>query len=68
MANLVLTPHEREELRLALESYLVDLGSEIRRTDGYEFREALKQRHTVLQEVLGNLDRAPKVSNEVSPA
>jgi hypothetical protein len=68
MANLVLTPHEREELRLALESYLVDLGSEIRRTDGYEFREALKQRRTVLQEVLGNLDRAPKVSNEVSPA
>ncbi len=62
MVELVLTAQERQELRLALESYLADLRLEIAHTDGYDFRQALKQRRTVLQRVLGNLDRAPEVS------
>ena len=64
MVELVLTAQESEELRLALESYLADLRLEIAHTDGYDFRQALKQRRTVLQAVLGHLAK----DQEVSPA
>lgn len=68
MIDLVLTPQEREELRLVLESCLADLSFEIARTDGYDFRLALKQRRTILRGVLDNLARASDVSKSVNPA
>jgi hypothetical protein len=66
MLDLVLTAQERDELRLVLESYLGDLSVEIRRTDGYDFRQALKERRTVLQQVLRNLARLSEASNPAS--
>ena len=66
MLDLVLTVQERDELRLVLESYLGDLSVEIRRTDGYDFRLALKERRTVLQHVLRNLVRISEASNAAS--
>jgi hypothetical protein len=66
MIDLVLTAQEGQELRLVLESYLRDLSVEIRRTDGYDFREALKERRTALQRVLGNLARLSEASNAAS--
>jgi hypothetical protein len=66
MLDLVLTAQERDELRLVLESYLGDLSVEIRRTDGYDFREVLKERRTVLQQVLRNLIRISEASNAAS--
>jgi hypothetical protein len=66
MIDLVLTAQEGEELRLVLESCLRDLSVEIRRTDSYDFREALKERRTALQRVLGNLARLSEASNTAS--
>jgi len=66
MLDLVLTAQERDELRLVLESYLGDLSVEIRRTDGYDFRQALKERRTVLLQVLRNLVRISEASNAAS--
>jgi hypothetical protein len=66
MLDLVLTAQERDELRLVLESYLGDLSVEIRRTDGYDFRQVLKERRTVLQQVLRNLIRISEASNAAS--
>ena len=66
MIDLLLTAQEGEELRLVLESYLRDLSVEIRRTDSYDFREALKERRTALQRVLGNLARLSEASDAAS--
>ena len=66
MIDLVLTAQEGEELRLVLESYLRDLSVEIRRTDSYDFREALKERRAAMQRVLGNLARLSEAPNAAS--
>ena len=50
--HLALTGQERNELRLALRTYVTDLHMEIAHTDRYEFREELKARRAVLEQVL----------------
>jgi hypothetical protein len=57
--DLILTPQERDELRLALETCVSDLHTEIVHTDRYEFRQELKARRAVLQGVLQRLAGAP---------
>jgi hypothetical protein len=56
--HLALTGQERNELRLALRIYVTDLHMEIAHTDRYEFREELKARRAVLEEVLRRLGGA----------
>jgi hypothetical protein len=56
--DLALTAQERNELRLALRTYVTDLRMEIAHTDRYEFREELKARRAVLEEVLRRLGGA----------
>lgn len=56
--DLALTEEERNELRLALRIYVTDLRMEISRTDRYEFREELKAKRAVLEEVLRRLGGA----------
>ena len=53
--NLELTEQERDELRLALRTYVTDLRMEISHTDRYKFREELKAKRGVLEEVLRRL-------------
>jgi hypothetical protein len=59
MVDLAMTPEEAEELRLAIESTLVDLHTEIAHTDRYEFREILKKRRAILQGMLRRLSATP---------
>jgi hypothetical protein len=56
--DLALTEQERNELRLALRIYVTDLRMEISHTDRYEFREELKAKRAVLEEVLRRLGGA----------
>ncbi len=56
--DLTLTTQERNELRLALRTYVTVLRMEIAHTDRYEFREELRARRAVLEEVLRQLDGA----------
>jgi hypothetical protein len=58
-AALVMTAHERDELRCALEVYLADLHTEIRHTDRYDFRQGLKEKRATLQGLLRQLDATP---------
>lgn len=58
---LALTEQERDELRLALRTYVTDLRMEISHTDRYELREELKAKRAVLEEVLGRLSGATPV-------
>ena len=62
IVDLALTPEEAEEVRLVLESFLADLRLEIRHTDRYEFRETLKARRAVLQEVFRRLSAIPPLA------
>ena len=57
-SHLALTEQERNEVRLALRTYVTDLHMEIAHTDRYEFREELKARRAVLVEVLRRLGGA----------
>ncbi len=57
-SDFALTAQERNELRLALRTYVTDLRMEISHTDRYEFREELKARLAVLEEVLRRLGGA----------
>lgn len=56
---LILTPQERDEVRLALETCVSDLHTEIVHTDRYEFRQELKARRVLLHGVLQRLAGAP---------
>jgi D-alanyl-D-alanine dipeptidase len=56
--DLALTEQERSELRLALKIYVTDLRTEISHTDRYEFREELKAKRAVLEDVLRRLVEA----------
>jgi hypothetical protein len=53
--SLTLTAPEWAALRLAMESYVADLRSEIGHTERYEFREELKSRRSLLEGVLRRL-------------
>ena len=57
--DLSLTAQERDELRLALGTYVREMHTEIAHTDRYEFRQELKARRALLQGVLHRLGGAP---------
>jgi hypothetical protein len=62
--DFALTAQERNELRLALRIYVTDLRMEISHTDRYEFREELKAKRAVLEEVLRRLGGATPAAAE----
>ncbi len=51
------------ELHRLLEGSLGDLSSEIAGTDNAEYREGLRQRRTVLESVLSQLDDSPRAAD-----
>jgi hypothetical protein len=51
------------ELHTLLESALGDLSSEIAGTDNAEYRQGLRQRRTVLESVLFQLDNPPRATD-----
>jgi hypothetical protein len=55
MIRIELTESEAATLQDVLDSYLSDLRMEIADTDRMDFREELKKRKTVLEDVLGRL-------------
>jgi hypothetical protein len=55
MPTLQLSDEERVELRDVLTSYLSDLRMEIADTDSYDFRQGLKKREAVLNDLLRRL-------------
>jgi hypothetical protein len=57
-----LTEVQCAELQRLLESTLSDLSSEIAETDKAEYRDGLRERRTVLESVLFQLDNPPRVS------
>ena len=59
VTDLILTAQERDELRLALGTYISEMHTEIVHTDRYEFRQELKARRALLQGVLNRLGGAP---------
>jgi len=50
--TLELTRREAEELGKVLESYLSELRMEIAGTDSWDYRQGLKERNVVLNQVL----------------
>ena len=62
--DFALTEQERDELRLALRIYVTDLRMEISHTDRYEFREELKAKRAILEEVLRRLGGATSATAE----
>ena len=57
--DVVLTGQERVELRLALETCIKELHTEIAHTDRFEFRQELKARRALLKGVLDRISDAP---------
>jgi hypothetical protein len=57
-----LTEVQCAELQRLLESTLSDLSSEIADTHNAEYRDELRERRTVLESVLFQLDNPPRVS------
>ena len=57
-----LTEVQCSELQRLLEGTLSDLSSQIADTDNAEYREGLRERRTVLESVLFQLDNPPRVS------
>jgi hypothetical protein len=57
-----LTEEQCAELQRLLESSLGDLSTEIADTDNAQYREGLRERRTVLESVLYQLDNPPRVS------
>ena len=53
--DISLVTKEQEILAWALKSAISDLGDEIAHTEKYELRQDLKERRSVLQEILGRL-------------
>lgn len=57
MLNISLETKEQEILAWALKSAVSDLGAEIADTENMEFRQDLKERKAVLQNIIRQLDR-----------
>ena len=55
MTELNLTPEQVDILKETLDSYQSDLTTEIAHTDNREFREMLKNKKTVLNEIVDML-------------
>jgi len=54
--QLMLEGKEQEILAWVLTSAISDLGHEIAYTENYEFRQHLKERKRILQEILSRLN------------
>jgi hypothetical protein len=57
---LELTEGQCAELQKLLEGALGDLSSEIAGTDNFEYRQGLRERRSVLEAVLYQLDNPPR--------
>jgi hypothetical protein len=57
MLHLSLDTQEQEILAWALKSAVSDLGAEIADTESMEFRQDLKERKAVLQNIIRQLDQ-----------
>lgn len=57
-----LTEVQCAELQRLLETTLSDLSSEIAETDKAEYRDGLRERRSILESVLFQLDNPPRVS------
>ena len=55
-----LTEVQCEELQRLLEGSLGDLSAEIADTDNYEYRNVLRERRSVLESILFQLDNPPR--------
>ena len=55
MIRLELDPTQGQVLRLVLENYLSELGTEISHTDARDYRDKLKARRRVLRDVVAEL-------------
>jgi hypothetical protein len=55
MIQLSLTTQEATELREVLESFVSDLRMEIANTDLKDFRDQLKQRESILNKIIQDL-------------
>lgn len=58
-----ISEEQARELHELLESSLGDLSSEIAGTDNAEYRQGLRQRRTVLESVLFQLDNPPRAAD-----
>ncbi len=58
-----ISEEQSAELQRLLESSLGDLSSEIADTDNAEYRQGLRQRRTVLESVLFQLDNPPRAAD-----
>lgn len=56
--QITLEEKEKEILHWALQGTISDLGIEIADTENHDYREDLKERRTVLQNILNRLTRA----------
>ena len=57
MTKLNLTPEQAEILKETLDSYQSDLRMEIAHTDQHDFREMLKNKKKILNEIVDMLTR-----------
>jgi hypothetical protein len=58
-----LSEEQGAELQRLLESSLGDLSTEIAGTDNAEYRQGLRQRRSVLESVLFQLDNPPRAAD-----
>ncbi len=58
-----ISEEQSAELQRLLESSLGDLSTEIADTDNAEYRQGLRQRRTVLESVLFQLDNPPRAAD-----
>jgi hypothetical protein len=63
LVELNIIEADAEILAEVLESYISDLSMEIRATDRFEFREALKAKRTSLQRILGEIKKKSVVAH-----
>ncbi len=72
MLQLILTAEERDVLRDALKNYISNLVFEIGDTDNHLYREMLKRRERVLEQVMEQLSVPPEpisgADTDVHPA
>jgi hypothetical protein len=61
--NIEISEEQGAELHRLLESSLGDLSSEIAGTDNAEYRQGLRERRTVLESVLFQLDNPPRAAD-----
>ena len=59
MVTVELTPEEVEVLREVLAHHIHDMNVEVFRTDTHDYKEMLKHRRAVLEQVLSRIESVP---------